>query len=77
MGLISKDENIKQSIVYIGYIILKELSLRHDQRISIYDIASHLKKSHVFNSTQLNYSLMFLFAAGIIEFEEPYIYLND
>lgn len=77
MSLISKDENIKHSIVYIGYIILKEISLRKDKKISIYDIASLLKKDNLLNSEQLNYSLMFLYAADIIDFEEPYIFLND
>lgn len=77
MSLISKDENIKNSIVYIGYIILKEISLRKDKKISIYDIASLLKKDNLLNSEQLNYSLMFLYAADIIDFEEPYIFLND
>jgi hypothetical protein len=77
MSLISKDENIKHSIVYIGYIILKEISLRKDKKISIYDIAGLLKKDNLLNSEQLNYSLMFLYAADIIDFEEPYIFLND
>jgi hypothetical protein len=77
MSLISKDENIKHSIVYIGYIILKEISLRKDKKISIYDIAGLLKKDKLLNSEQLNYSLMFLYAADIIDFEEPYIFLND
>lgn len=73
----SKDENIKKSIVYIGYLILKELKLRANRRISLYDIAGMLKKENLLNSDQLNYSLMFLYAADIIDFEEPYIYLND
>jgi hypothetical protein len=77
MSLISKDENMKHSIVYIGYIILKEISLRKDNKMSIYDIAGLLKKDNLLNSEQLNYSLMFLYAADIIDFEEPYIFLND
>lgn len=77
MGLISKDENIKHSIVYIGYIILKEISLKKNRRISIYEIATILKKNNLLISEQFNYSLMFLYSAGIIDFEEPYIFLND
>ena len=77
MGLISKDENIKHSVVYIGYIILKELSLKKDGKISIYEIATTLKKNDLLISEQFNYSLMFLYSAGIIDFEEPYIFLND
>lgn len=77
MGLISKDENIKHSVVYIGYIILKELSLKKNRKISIYEIATTLKKNNLLISEQFNYSLMFLYSAGIIDFEEPYIFLND
>ena len=74
MSLISKDENIKNSIVYIGYIILKELSLREEKKISIYDIASLLKKHNLLNGEQLNYSLMLLYATDIVDFKEPYIF---
>lgn len=77
MSLISKDEDIKNSIVYIGYIILKELSLKKDKKISIYEIATVLKKNNLLISEQFNYSLMFLYSADIIDFVEPYIFLND
>lgn len=77
MSLISKDEDIKHSIVYIGYIILKELSLKKDKKISIYEIASVLKKNNLLISEQFNYSIMFLYSADIIDFVEPYIFLND
>jgi hypothetical protein len=76
MSLISKDENITNSIVYIGYLILKEISKSTDKKISIYDIANILKKHNALNSEQLNYTLMFLYSAGIIDFEEPYIYAH-
>lgn len=76
MTLISKDENIKRSIVYLGYIILKELSLRNEKKMSIYDVANVLKKHEILNSQQLTYSLMFLHAADIIDFNEPYIYVK-
>jgi hypothetical protein len=73
-SLISKDEKVEKSIVYIGYLILKELSKRDDKKISIYDIASLLKKEDLLNNEQLNYSLMFLYATDIVDFEEPYIF---
>ena len=76
MSLISKDENIRHSIVYIGYLILKDLSKSEKGRNTIYDIASSLSKQEVFSGEQLNYSLMFLFALDIIDFEQPYIYIK-
>ena len=74
MSLISKDENIKQSVVYMGYLILKEISLHKDKKVSIYDIASALKKQKLLDNTQMIYSLMFLYSTGIIDFQEPYVY---
>ena len=76
MSLISKDENIKHSIIYIGYLILKDLSKSENARSTLYDIASSLSKQEVFSGEQLNYSLMFLFSLDIIEFEQPYIYIK-
>ncbi|KIC01314.1 hypothetical protein OA88_14515 [Flavobacterium sp. JRM] len=76
MSLISKDENIKHSIVYIGYLILKDLSKSKNGRSTIYDIASSLNSQEVFSGEQLNYSLMFLYSLDIIEFEQPYIYVK-
>lgn len=61
-------------MVYMGYLLLKELSLKQDKRMSIYDAASVLKKNKMLNNNQLMYSLMFLHAADIIDFDEPYIY---
>ena len=76
MALISKDENIKNSIVYLGYIILKELSEKSEKKMSIYDVANVLKKHNMLNNNQLIYSLMFLYSADIIDFSEPYIYVK-
>jgi hypothetical protein len=76
MTLISKDEKIKNSIVYLGYLVLKELSVRSDKKISIYDVSNILKKNNVLNSNQLIYSLMFLYSTDIIDFNEPYIYIK-
>lgn len=72
--LISKDEEIKTSAVYVGYLILKELKKKKDDKISIYDIGIALKKEGIIHGSQLVFALMFLYSTGIVDFKEPYIY---
>ena len=69
--LISKDENIKNSIVYIGYLILKELE--KNKQVSIFNITKMLKKTNNINYRQLTFSLLFLYSSGIINFEGVYV----
>lgn len=70
-GLISKDENIQQSAIYIGYIIL--LQLKKEEKISIYKMYDILKKRQITNTRQIMFSLVFLYENNIIDFKEPYI----
>lgn len=72
--LISKDEEIKTSAVYVGYLILKELGKKKDGKISIYDIGAALKKEGIIHGSRLVFALMFLYSTGIVDFKEPYIY---
>lgn len=70
-SLVSKDENIEQSCVYIGYIILTKLQT--EEKISIYKVYEILKKRKITNTRQIMFSLMFLYENNIIDFKEPYI----
>jgi hypothetical protein len=72
--LISKDEDIKTSSVYVGYLILKELKKKKDDKISIYDIGTALKKKGITHGSQFVFGLIFLYSTGVIDFKEPYIY---
>jgi len=73
-ALISKDETIKTSPTYIGYLILKELKKKKEDKISIYDIGAALKKQGIIHGSQFVMAVIFLYATGIIDFREPYIY---
>ena len=44
--LISKDENLKTSVVYVGYLILKQFQKIQEEKLSIFEITKHyiLKK---------------------------------
>jgi hypothetical protein len=72
--LISKDEQIKTSVVYVGYLILKELRKSKEDKISIFEVSEMLKKRNITHYRQIIFALMFLHSCGIIDFREPYIY---
>jgi hypothetical protein len=72
--LVSKDENAKTSMVYVGALVLKALEKAPDERLSLTAIAKILKSHGINKSRPLTFSLMFLHLADIIEFQPPYIY---
>ena len=73
--VVSRDENIKTSSVYIGFLILKALKRKEDKKISIFEIVTELKKElAIIHDRQIIFSLMFLYSLGIIDFSEPYVY---
>lgn len=72
--LISKDENIKTSVVYIGSLILQQIQKSKSKKISIFEIAENLQKQKIVSYRQIVFSLMFLYSCGIIDFKEPFIY---
>lgn len=74
MSLVSKDEMLNTSMVYIGYLVLKELDSATDRRVSLTFIMSHLKKKKITQYRPIMFALIFLHAIGAIEFRAPYIY---
>lgn len=70
------DNNIKSSVMYIGYLILKEIRDRGAERISIYDLSKAMKKFGINNSRQLVLGLSFLYAVDIVYFEEANIWIK-
>lgn len=73
--MISKDEEIKATQVYIGFLILKILKNAKEDKISIFELTEKLKKHlQVVHYRQLILAMAFLFSAGIIDFSDPYIY---
>ena len=74
-SLITKDEEIKTTPIYIGYLILKILKSKKDDKVSIFEVTEKLKKDlKIIHYRQIVLSLNFLYTAGIIDFTEPYIY---
>lgn len=74
--LVSKDENIKTSSVYVASLILKSIQRQKSDKISIFDIAKDLKKYNITRYRHLFFGLAFLYSSGIIDFNAPFIYVN-
>lgn len=72
--LVSKDENIKTSAVYLGSLILKQIQKNKEDKISIFEIAESLQKHNIVSYRHIVFALMFLYSCGIIDFKEPFIY---
>lgn len=72
--LLAKDENLKTSSVYVGYLILKELKASKDDKVTIYEVARKLRKKGVRHSRQLLFGVLFLHSCGVADFSAPYIY---
>lgn len=73
--LISKDENIKTSSVYVASLVLKLFQKKGANKLSIFDVTKELKKYDIEHYRQVVFGLSLLHSTGIIDFKEPYIYI--
>ena len=76
MPLISKDEPLKTSTVNVGYLILKHLYATKEGRSSLSDVASVLKKHDIVRQRTITFALCFLYIAGTVDFQPPYLVLK-
>ncbi len=74
MTLVSKDEPLRTSMVYIGYLILKRLEKASEARLSLPELAKHLNAHGVNEYRPIMFGLVFLYSVGAIDFKAPYIY---
>ena len=74
--LVSKDENIKTSPVYVASLILKKIQKQRVDKISIFEISKELNRHNITRYRHMFFGLAFLYSSGIIEFKEPYIYIK-
>lgn len=78
MSLVSKDESLIESMPHVGYLILKLLEKENRDRVTIGEIANHLRKHEVTAYRPMMFGLIFLHTIEAIDFKEPYIYkLNN
>ena len=74
--MIGDAREFKSSAMYIGYLILRKMKNDNVERISIYDISKALKSSGINSSRQLIIGLSFLYATGIVDFEEAMVWVK-
>lgn len=74
--MMANSNALKSSVMYIGYLILKEVQRKGTSKISIYDVSKALKRAGVTNSRQLILGLSFLYSVNVVEFEEANIWIK-
>lgn len=72
-----KDEALDKSPVMVGFQIARFIKKSGKSRISIFDVVDHFKREAWFSSNSFFYGLTFLYAVGLIDFEEPYLMARD
>lgn len=72
-----KDEALDKSPVMVGFQIARFIKKSGKSRISIFDVVDHFKRETWFSSNSFFYGLTFLYAVGLIDFEEPYLIARD
>lgn len=75
-SLVSKDDDLRTCAPVIGYEILKMLRDNEGSKVSIFDAARLIKRKNRASPRSLYYGLVFLYSAGLIDFEAPYVILN-
>ena len=73
--IVSKDEDLKLSMPYVGYLILKALRAAEGQELSFIDAMKVLRKAGVTQSRAISFGLVFLHTLGSVEFSAPYLRL--
>jgi len=61
-------------MAHVGYLVLKEFEKTGEDKLSLTAITSLLKKKNINKYRPIMFALIFLHAAGAIEFKAPYIY---
>lgn len=76
--LFEKNSLVKNSSIYLGYMILKRISVKKkSNKLSIFQITKMMKELNpTCNAKQVVYALMFLYATDLIEFQKPFIILK-
>jgi hypothetical protein len=74
--LFMKDENLSQSPPIIGYVLMRHLARDKAKRVSIYDVVDHFKDEKWFTIDSFYHGVMFLYAVGLIDFQQPYLVKN-
>lgn len=72
-----KDEAVDRAPAIVGFQIARYMKKSAKKRISIFDVVEHFKNEGWFSSNSFFYGVTFLYAVGLIDFEEPYLVARD
>ncbi len=76
-SLFLKDEAISKAPPIVGFEILRYVQATERKTISIFDVVNHFKEEAWFSANSFFYGLTFLYALGLMDFEEPYLVVLD
>ncbi len=76
-NLFLKDEPLERAPAIVGFEVIRYVRTAGKGRVSIFDVVDHFKRERWFTSTTFFYGLTFLYAVGLLEFEEPYLVALD
>lgn len=72
-----KDEALNKAPAVVGFEIVRYIKKSGSGRISIFDVVDHFRREAWFSSNSFFYGLIFLYAVGLIDFDEPYLIARD
>lgn len=76
-SLFLKDEPVEQAPAVVGFKVIRYIRSSGHHRISIFDVVDHFKREKWFSFNVFMYGLTFLYAVGLLDFEEPYLVALD
>ena len=72
-----KDEALDKAPAVVGFEIARYLKKSGGGKVSIFDVVDHFRRESWFSSNSFFYGLIFLYAVGLVEFDEPYLIASD
>lgn len=72
-----KDEALAKSPAIVGFEIARFIQASGKDKVSIFDVVDHFKRKPWFSSNSFFYGITFLYAVGLVEFNEPYLVAPD
>lgn len=77
LSLFLKDEPLDRAPAIVGFEVIRYVRTKGRGRVSIFDVVDHFKRERWFTSSAFFYGLTFLYAVGLIDFDEPYLVALD
>ncbi|MGB3339520.1 MAG: hypothetical protein WBA73_20265 [Devosia sp.] len=76
-SLFLKDEAVEKAPAVVGFEVIRYIRAAGNRRLSIFDVVDHFKREKWFTFSALMYGLTFLYAVGLLDFDEPYLVALD